>query len=545
VEDFPAPPEDIGSVDDDVIYDEEDLPPPMEMEELAMIQEDVELDLQVSTETVKEVQTAPPEPVVMKPNKAPLPNNTNLNITKPRYPSDPSEDEETGKGRGKPVRNEAFVEELKSMKGQPRRSQHSSGHLSDSDRSTASEKGVSDSSSGYHEDYETSDGEPLDTTAPDVIMEVDDSTRSILKGSVKEPVPASPEPAPKPVHHGSVSSMHSIPTRLEKDIDEESVFSVDEEARAKGMNLPSEGHVREAVFTKAIESAIHPLAPPSYSMPFMGGLQSASIVLPSKKAIMKASAGGYNYDGRRDNLERVISNQHTEKKDMEWEGDEAPVGTDGQTRDEQVSKWSGTLRSSQKKKKGGPKKKEGAPDALSEIERQVNAMRANCPVHSKDPNAPMPSGHQQAPPRKATKPVARTSSMPARAQPKVTARTPTPRTAPPPRVAAPAPKARSAVARSVSNPVRSAPPARGSKAIAVKPASHVSTPKEVMGTDPGSMAHGPLTPNLGSMTKLPSTKSAPVKRTSSLKGTGRKTPLKSSTLPRDNLRSGPKCRDLP
>ena len=99
--------------------------------------------------------------------------------------------------------------------------------------------------------------------------------------------------------------------KLEKTFDrvhisEESVFSVDEEARAKGMNLPSEGHVREAVFTKAIEAAIHPLAPPSYAMPFMGGLQSASIVLPSKKAIKKAAAGEYNYDGRRDNLERVI-----------------------------------------------------------------------------------------------------------------------------------------------------------------------------------------------------------------------------------------------
>lgn len=176
----------------------------------------------------------------------------------------------------------------------------------------------------------------------------------------------------------------------------------------------------------------------------------------------------------------------------------------------------------------------------------MNAMRANCPVHSKDPNAPMPSGHQHAPPRAASKPVSRTASMPTRAQPKVATRTPAPRTAPPPRVnASVAPKVRSAVVRSVSNPVRSSAPARGSKAIAVKPASHVSTPREVMGTSPGSMAHGPLTPNLDNMNKIPSAKAAPVKRTSSLKGTGRKTPLKSSTLPRDNLRSGPKCRDLP
>ena len=44
---------------------------------------------------------------------------------------------------------------------------------------------MSDSSSGYHEDYETSDGEPIDTTIPDVIMEVDGSTRlELLLSSV-------------------------------------------------------------------------------------------------------------------------------------------------------------------------------------------------------------------------------------------------------------------------------------------------------------------------------------------------------------------------
>ena len=139
VENFPAPPEDI--IDDEVIYEEDDLPPPMEIEDLEVIQEDVELDLQVSTETVKEVQAAIPEPVVMKPNKAPLPHNSSLNITKPRYPSEPSDEEGTEKKSDKPARNQAFVDELKSMKGQPRRLQQSSGHLSDSDRSTASEKG--------------------------------------------------------------------------------------------------------------------------------------------------------------------------------------------------------------------------------------------------------------------------------------------------------------------------------------------------------------------------------------------------------------------
>ena len=52
-----------------------------------------------------------------------------------------------------------------------------------------------------------------------------------------------------------------------------------EEERAKGLNLPTEGHVREAVFTKAIESAINPLAY-GIQIPNMGELQSGNLLIP-------------------------------------------------------------------------------------------------------------------------------------------------------------------------------------------------------------------------------------------------------------------------
>ena len=77
------------------------------------------------------------------------------------------------------------------------------------------------------------------------------------------------------------------------------------EKRTKGLNLPSENHVREAVFTKAIETAINPLAYGA-NLPNVFDIQSASIVLPSKKAISKASSQKYGYDSRRTNLEKVI-----------------------------------------------------------------------------------------------------------------------------------------------------------------------------------------------------------------------------------------------
>merc|ERR1719210_2364069 len=87
------------------------------------------------------------------------------------------------------------------------RSLNSSGHTSDSDRSTASEK---DTSSGYHEDYETSDGDELGTSydkVPDVIMEQDQHTRSILKGSTRESVDSGKQ---------SLSSTPSLPKQRMK-----------------------------------------------------------------------------------------------------------------------------------------------------------------------------------------------------------------------------------------------------------------------------------------------------------------------------------------
>ena len=49
----------------------------------------------------------------------------------------------------------------------------------------------------------------------------------------------------------------------------------------------------------------------------------ASIVLPSKKAIRKASDGEYDYSGRRRKLEGVIAKPHTERQDMEWDEKDA------------------------------------------------------------------------------------------------------------------------------------------------------------------------------------------------------------------------------
>ena len=43
-------------------------------------------------------------------------------------------------------------------------------------------KGISDTSSGYHEDYETSDGDEVGSSynkVPDVIMEQDNRSRSV------------------------------------------------------------------------------------------------------------------------------------------------------------------------------------------------------------------------------------------------------------------------------------------------------------------------------------------------------------------------------
>ena len=57
-------------------------------------------------------------------------------------------------------------------------------------------------------------------------------------------------------------------------IEDDDVF---EEERAKGLNMPTEGHVREAVFTKAIESAINPLAY-GIQIPNMGELQSGKML---------------------------------------------------------------------------------------------------------------------------------------------------------------------------------------------------------------------------------------------------------------------------
>ena len=63
---------------------------------------------------------------------------------------------------------------------------------------------------------------------------------------------------------------HTSTNFIYKTTEDDDVF---EEERAKGLNLPTEGHVREAVFTKAIESAINPLAY-GIQIPNMGELQS-------------------------------------------------------------------------------------------------------------------------------------------------------------------------------------------------------------------------------------------------------------------------------
>eukprot|EP00116_Pleurobrachia_bachei_P001121 sb/3461383/ len=297
-----------------------------------------------------------PGDVVMKPVKAPFTNSGLLS------------------GAGGSSDGGSFVEELK------RRTKHES-MASDSGQSTISEK---DSSSGYHEDF--SDGreeeEDDDSTVPEVIMEPDNSTKSILK-STKSKDSGRCESLTD--SRRSLSSTSSLPRQTRPSDDD--VFET--EKRTKGLNLPSENHVREAVFTKAIETAINPLAYGA-ALPNVFGLQSASIVLPSKKAISKASSQKYGYDSRRTNLEKVIARPHTEKEDMQW-GKEDQREQDDQTRDEKVKKWSGTLRSS-----GGPKKKfrtkaYDEEDILAAISQQATAGRqAGCPYHAANPNALRP-----------------------------------------------------------------------------------------------------------------------------------------------------------
>ncbi|XP_063675089.1 microtubule-associated protein futsch-like isoform X17 [Bolinopsis microptera] len=490
----------------------------LEIEDLEVIQE-AEADEEGA---IAEHPLSEGEEVVMKPEKTPLPNNSTLNLAPRRYSFEAEKSEEEKEG---PARSS-------------KRSMNSSGHTSDSDRSTSSEKGVSDTSSGYHEDYETSDGDELGTSydkVPDVIMEQDQHTRSILKGSVRESTDSGIASGKQ-----SLSSTPSLPTKQRMKSEDDDVF---EEERAKGLNLPTEGHVREAVFTKAIESAIKPLAW-GIQIPNMGELQSASIVLPSKKAIRKASDGEYDYHGRRNNLQKVISKPHTEKTDMEWdERDQArhQDKMDGQTRDEKVHKWSGTLRSSQKKKKPFRTKKYDEDDILNAISQQATAVRAKntCPVHNAGPPV-------TGPPKR--RPAQRPGTAPARKS----APTSRPATARPTYAAAAAsnPKTTNVKAAKVETrrPSSSSVPAsrpveRGSKAIAVKPASRTSNPQEVKSLSTGPKS-GPMNPGT-SKPVLQTTKSTPIRRTGSLRE-GERAPLKlSNSLPRDKIRHGPKCTDLP
>ncbi|XP_063675092.1 microtubule-associated protein futsch-like isoform X20 [Bolinopsis microptera] len=487
----------------------------LEIEDLEVIQE-AEADEEGA---IAEHPLSEGEEVVMKPEKTPLPNNSTLNLAPRRYSFEAEKSEEEKEG---PARSS-------------KRSMNSSGHTSDSDRSTSSEK---DTSSGYHEDYETSDGDELGTSydkVPDVIMEQDQHTRSILKGSVRESTDSGIASGKQ-----SLSSTPSLPTKQRMKSEDDDVF---EEERAKGLNLPTEGHVREAVFTKAIESAIKPLAW-GIQIPNMGELQSASIVLPSKKAIRKASDGEYDYHGRRNNLQKVISKPHTEKTDMEWdERDQArhQDKMDGQTRDEKVHKWSGTLRSSQKKKKPFRTKKYDEDDILNAISQQATAVRAKntCPVHNAGPPV-------TGPPKR--RPAQRPGTAPARKS----APTSRPATARPTYAAAAAsnPKTTNVKAAKVETrrPSSSSVPAsrpveRGSKAIAVKPASRTSNPQEVKSLSTGPKS-GPMNPGT-SKPVLQTTKSTPIRRTGSLRE-GERAPLKlSNSLPRDKIRHGPKCTDLP
>ncbi|KAL5256298.1 hypothetical protein ACHWQZ_G011501 [Mnemiopsis leidyi] len=423
----------------------------LDIEDLEVIKE-AEAEEEVA---ITEHPLSESEEVVMKPDKTPLPNSSTLNMAPRRYSFEAEKQEEVDR----PARKS-------------KRSLNSSGHTSDSDRSTASEKGVSDTSSGYHEDYETSDGDELGTSydkVPNVIMEQDRHTRSILKGSMRESIDSGKQ---------SLTSTPSLPKQRMKSEDDD-VF---EEERAKGLNLPTEGHVREAVFTKAIESAINPLAY-GIQIPNMGELQSASIVLPSKKAIRKASDGEYDYHGRRTNLQKVISKPHTEKTDMEWdERDEARAQDkmDGQTRDEKVQKWSGTLRSSQKKKKPFRAKKITEDDILNAIAQQSPA-RGTCPVHAAGPPVTGPT-KRRVPSTK------RPGTATARRVAPATRPATRPSTAPKTATTMPAtnPQTTNVKARvdtrrpSASNLPVKKPLEKGSKAIAVKPASRTSNPQEVM-----------------------------------------------------------------
>ncbi|KAL5256297.1 hypothetical protein ACHWQZ_G011501 [Mnemiopsis leidyi] len=420
----------------------------LDIEDLEVIKE-AEAEEEVA---ITEHPLSESEEVVMKPDKTPLPNSSTLNMAPRRYSFEAEKQEEVDR----PARKS-------------KRSLNSSGHTSDSDRSTASEK---DTSSGYHEDYETSDGDELGTSydkVPNVIMEQDRHTRSILKGSMRESIDSGKQ---------SLTSTPSLPKQRMKSEDDD-VF---EEERAKGLNLPTEGHVREAVFTKAIESAINPLAY-GIQIPNMGELQSASIVLPSKKAIRKASDGEYDYHGRRTNLQKVISKPHTEKTDMEWdERDEARAQDkmDGQTRDEKVQKWSGTLRSSQKKKKPFRAKKITEDDILNAIAQQSPA-RGTCPVHAAGPPVTGPT-KRRVPSTK------RPGTATARRVAPATRPATRPSTAPKTATTMPAtnPQTTNVKARvdtrrpSASNLPVKKPLEKGSKAIAVKPASRTSNPQEVM-----------------------------------------------------------------
>lgn len=366
-------------------------------------------------------------------------------------------------------------------------------------------------------------------------MEQDKQTRSILKGSATRLDSAD----------SGKQSLASTPSLTKQRVRSAS-DEVFEQERAKGLNLPSEGHVREAVFTKAIEDAIKPL---SYGMhiPAMHDLQSASIVLPSKKAIRKASDGDYGYGGRRENLKRVIANQHTERDDMIWDERDVKDKTEGQTRDEKVHKWSGTLRSSQKKKKPFRTKKYDGDDILNAITAQANSVRSRCPVHAAKmaaAAAAVPKKRVPSSRRPTTAPPPATSSKANTAQrgPAKTATRARPTTAATTPNTALKAKVSTRRASNSKLPVKSQPVVPGSKSLAVKPASHVSTPQEIMSPSKVPKS-GPITKK--KQPALNVTSSTPIKRTSSLKESQRAPLRLSNSLRRDKLKATPAYEALP